>query len=300
MKRKIVQHGSSSLTVTLPVKWVQKFSIKKGDEVDVEETGPVVLISTQKETSSPKKVLDTAEWGIFVKNNLSHLYHLGYDELEIKYDNPKVLEDIKRGLPECVGFEIIDQKENKVIIKSIATTLESEFDNILRKCFLILKEMCSSIENCMDRKEFHRLEDIKSMELLNNKFTDMCIRILNKKGYKKYNRTMQVLDVVKNVERVGDELKHICECMKDEKRMDPEMRKLSKEAFGYFDMFYSFFYRFDIESRKKIYENRKTISLRLMKHMEKSRGVDSILTHHLLNVVEKTYDASNSYIASIL
>jgi len=46
MKRKIVQHGSSSLTITLPIKWVEKFGLKKGGELNVEENGPTLLIST--------------------------------------------------------------------------------------------------------------------------------------------------------------------------------------------------------------------------------------------------------------
>ena len=67
MKRKIVQHGCSSLTITLPFPWVRKFNLKKGDELEVEEQGHTLLVSTQKDTSADKKVVDTTEFGLFTK-----------------------------------------------------------------------------------------------------------------------------------------------------------------------------------------------------------------------------------------
>ena len=42
--RKIVQHGSSSLTVTLPKKWVEKNNLKKGNEIKVDEKGTYLVI----------------------------------------------------------------------------------------------------------------------------------------------------------------------------------------------------------------------------------------------------------------
>src|SRR3989338_4453795 len=73
MKRKIVQHGSSSLTITLPMNFVDKFGLKKGDEVDVEESGTTLIVATQKGVAVNKK---TIKDGDFTANNLSHLFQL--------------------------------------------------------------------------------------------------------------------------------------------------------------------------------------------------------------------------------
>ena len=48
MKRKIVQHGQSTLTLSLPSKWVKKNNIKKGQLLDVNVSEKGLLISLDK------------------------------------------------------------------------------------------------------------------------------------------------------------------------------------------------------------------------------------------------------------
>ena len=189
MKRKIVQHGCSSLTVTLPSDWVKKFGLKKGDEVDIDVAGSRLMISTRHEIESPKKVVNTTEFGLFTKNNLTHLYMLGYDEIEVVYQDEKSLSEIKNRIPECIGYEIIDQKTNKIFIKSIAHTLEEDFDILLRKSWLITNQMADEVYEAVKNQEFFKLKEIRHLEFMNNKFTMTCVRILNKRGYKDHNRT---------------------------------------------------------------------------------------------------------------
>lgn len=301
MKRKIVQHGSSSLTVTLPFGWVKKFDLKKGDQVNVEENGGKLVLSTEKEHSVNKKEVTTTESGIFTKNNLSHLYQLGYDEIEINFEDSETLKEIQQRLSNCIGFEIIDQKPNRVYIKSIATTLDSEFDTLLRKAFMITNEMARGILEALERKEYARLKELRNMEVLNNKFTDVCIRILNKKGYKIPNRTMQMYEIIKNVERLGDEFKHICDLFENrDKIIYKELVKYFKETMEYYLAFYNIFYKFDPVLKKKIYLERKSLLQKYNNALEKLKGMEARFMHHLINIVEKSYEGTGGYFALIL
>src|SRR3989344_5825741 len=242
MNRKIVQHGSSSLTITLPIKWAEKFHIKKGDEINVEESGNSLVISTNKEQSNVKKIIKKED-GKFTKNNLSHLYQLGYDEIEIEISDDKTLKEINERLPNCIGYEIIDQKNNKIYIKSIVTTLESEFDNMLRKSFLVTDEMIKELINLLEKKEFKKINDVRNLENLNNKFTDICIRILNKKGYKIQSRTFQIYEIIKNTERLADEFKYICDSLDkvNKDKFDKSIILDIKLIHGYFKLFQELF-----------------------------------------------------------
>ena len=57
MKRKIVQHGSSSLTVSIPYKWIQKYNLNKGDEINIEENGnSLILSSDNRKVQNVKKI----------------------------------------------------------------------------------------------------------------------------------------------------------------------------------------------------------------------------------------------------
>ncbi|MBI2574862.1 phosphate uptake regulator PhoU [Candidatus Woesearchaeota archaeon] len=301
MKRKIVRHGSSSLTITLPSKWVKKFGLNRGDEVNVEESGPELVVSTEQETASQKKVVSVTDYGLFTKNSLSHLYQLGYDEIEIIFNDNKTLEEIKSRLPECIGFEIIDQKENRVFIKSIATTIESEFDTLLRKSFLITNEMAKDMLKALDAGQYEKLREIRNMESLNNKFTDVCIRILSKRGYKVAKRTMQIYDVLKTIERITDEFKYICDLFSGFKgKIDKSLMGLFRESIDYYLAFYSMFYKFDPELKKRIYLERKKLVRKYETQLETSRGAASRFLHHMIEIVEKTYNAAGGYFALML
>ncbi len=301
MKRSIVQHGSSSLTITLPRKWVEKFNLSKGDELNVEESGTKIIISTEQESGASKKEFSDKESGIFTGNNLSHLYQLGYDEVEIRFTDPHTLEEVKKRLPNCMGWEIIDQKENKIYIKSIATTLDTEFDQLLRKAFLLTNELARNLAEVLDKQQYSRLSEIKELEQLNNKFTDICIRILNKRGYSIPNKTMQIYEIVKSIERIADEFKYICDLFKGHnKKIDADALKLFKEVVEYYLAFYQLFYKFDLELKKKLYLERKKLTQHITQKMETTKGITSIFLHHQLDLVQKTYDGVGGYFALVL
>ncbi|MBI4980560.1 phosphate uptake regulator PhoU [Candidatus Woesearchaeota archaeon] len=303
MKRSIVQHGSSSLTITLPRKWVEKFKLNKGDELEVEESGSRIIISTQQESGSSKKEFSDKESGIFTGNNLSHLYQLGYDEVEIRFSDSKTVDEVKRRLPNCMGWEIIDQTEKKIYIKSIATTLETEFEQLLRKSFLLINELAKGLAEVLEKQQYGRLPELRALEQLNNKFTDVCIRILNKRGYSQANRTMQMYEIVKNIERIADEFKYICDLFgpyQPGKKIEPELLKLFKEVVEYYFAFYHLFYKFDADAKKKIYLGRKPLYSKLMHKLKTSKGDGSVFLCHLQNIVQKTYDGAGGYFALVL
>ena len=45
MKRKVIQIADSTQLISLPRKWAQKFNIKKGDELEVEEHDNKIVVS---------------------------------------------------------------------------------------------------------------------------------------------------------------------------------------------------------------------------------------------------------------
>jgi phosphate uptake regulator len=160
MKRKIVQHGSSSLTVTLPYSWVKKYDLKKGDELSCEINGSKIEFSTGSDVQINRKEVDVTEFGLFTRNNLTHLYEVGYDEVVIRLHGERSLGEIKKRIGELIGFEIIDIDEKKIMVKSIAHTMEQDFDIMLRKSFLIIKQMGEEVYDAISRKEYSRLKEI--------------------------------------------------------------------------------------------------------------------------------------------
>jgi phosphate uptake regulator len=299
MKRKIVKQGAATMTISLPASWIKKFNLKVGDELEIDEVGNKIEISTEKAMGPKKAELDASKLGRFTKNDLSHLYILGYDEIIINFKDEDVLKQIKDRIPDCIGYEIIDQTENKIIIKSISSALEEEFDNILRKVFLILKEMADNIYQALKNKEFLRLKQIRDMETINNKFTSFLLRLLMKKGYKKKpSRTLQAYDMVQNLERAADEYKYICDDLADAKKpIDKEVLALLKELNNYYETLYHLYYKSDPVKKIQIYKRRKELKDRATKFLKTNKEI--VLSHHLIALLEKIYNTAGSYLAIV-
>lgn len=292
MKRKIVRQGHSTMTVSLPASWIKKFSLKEGDEINVEESGNNLEVSASKSAGTSSIEIDATKYGLFTKNDLSHLYIQGYDEIIIHFDNEEVLKQIKERLPDCIGFEAIDQSESKITIRSISSALESEFDSILRKVFQILKNMADEILDALEKKQFDRLKQIRDMETINNKFTSFLLRLIVKKGYKVQNRSLQAYDLIQNLERIADEYKYLCDDITKESHIEKEALEILKKINSFMDLIYNLYYNFEPKKNLLIYKLRKDLKASSTKLLSKSKN--SIVSSHLIALVEKIYNLAEA------
>ncbi|MBR9691686.1 phosphate uptake regulator PhoU [Candidatus Woesearchaeota archaeon] len=296
MKRKIVKQGAATMTISLPAPWIKKFSLKEGDELNIEEVGSSINITTEKAMGKRRIELDAKELGFFTKNELGHLYFLGFDEVIIHFKNKEVLNQIKSRLPDCIGYEIIDQTEDKIVIKSISSELETEFDNILRKVFLMLKEMGDSVYDALKNNEFSRLKQIRDMESINNKFTAFLTRLLSKKGYKRPERSLQAYDMMQNLERTADVYKYICDDFINRKKaVDKDVLELLNKINDYYKLLYEIFYKFDPEKKTALYGDRHALKEQADKFLKSGKEV--VLSHHLIELLERIYNTAGSYLA---
>jgi phosphate uptake regulator len=305
MKRKIVQHGNSSLTVTLPSKWVESYNLHKGDELECDIQDSQIIYSTGKQTNVTKKEINIAEFGTFTKNHLSHLYQLGYDEILLHNVDENTVAQIEERIGECIGFVVIEQKPSFIHIKAIASAMEEEFEILLRKSFMITNDMAKEMLLAFDENNLSKLKEIRKMEKLNNRFTDICIRILNKRGYKK--RTMQMYEVIKNIERIADEFKYICDACTpmtpkkvSEQKISAKFVNLYSQTVQFYLLFYELFYKYDAKKEKQFVLLRKKLQEEITIELQKNKVGESLALHHCLNIVQKTHEGSGGYFALTL
>ena len=146
MIRKVIQIADSTQLISLPRKWAQKYGVKKGDELLVEEDGNKVVVSTEREVSS-NNIEITLKGNELIHRCLSALYKAGYDEIKIMYESPQDIETIISTVnSQLLGFEIIEQGKTHVIIKQVTSISHSEFDTMLRRTFTFL---IATSEECL-------------------------------------------------------------------------------------------------------------------------------------------------------
>src|SRR3989344_4690886 len=108
MKRKVVLHGPSTLTISLPYAWIRKFNIKKGHELNVEEYGKELIIGMEEEPKLEKREIDLGNLKRIGKAYTTASYRQGFDEISLLYAENEYLETIQEILlKETLGFEIV-------------------------------------------------------------------------------------------------------------------------------------------------------------------------------------------------
>lgn len=210
LKRKVIQIANSTKLVSLPKKWADKYGIKKGDEIEVEERGGSIIITTEKDISSSKTQIDFKGKELLIHRALSSLYRGGYDEITITFEKPSELEIIQSTISqELIGFEIIEQGRNHLTVKQVSHIDHSEFDAMMRRTFIFL---VSTADECLEALKTNNVTILKNLilrDLTVNKLTDYCRRSLNKReSYFKHAGPGYVL--IELLEKIGDGYRNIC------------------------------------------------------------------------------------------
>lgn len=259
MKRKVVLHGSSTLTVSLPSSWIKKFNIKKGDELNLLEQGREIKISTES-TSFEKKEIDIKNLKRVGKSYITSSYRQGYDELNIKYNNENYLETIQDLLSkEITGFEVIRHQSNSCIIKDLSGQNIEEFNTALRRIWLLILDLSEESIKTIN-KELSEIKNIKIIDNSINKFSNYCMRILIKRGNYDSKKTSPYYYFVKSLEEIADKYKELCIFhFNNKKKVNDDVLKFFMETNSYLNEVYSVFYTYDEQKIESLFDETKKV-----------------------------------------
>ncbi|MEA3514585.1 MAG: hypothetical protein U9R34_03860 [Nanoarchaeota archaeon] len=289
MKRKVSKIGPSTLMISLPNKWVKKYDINKGDELDIEEREKGLLIGCKKEVQFGQTKVTIHSGDHFMRRFIDTPYRIGYDEFIVNYDDPLIFEKIQNEVGNLMGFEIVEQGENYCKVKNIAKGLESEFDVILNRLFIVTITMFKDLREALKKHELERLPNIEKMENMNNRLTHFCKRMLNIQGYSDERKTRSIYRIVCLFEEIGDQGRDICRyIMKNNLKIDKRYVELLNDSISQMKLFYKLFNHYESEKlfefgkKEKIYEKKgDELFLKLEKH-------HGFLIHCILNIFDKT------------
>ena len=298
MTRKIIKIADKTFAMTLPNEWLRKFDLGKGDELDVNEQNDKLVVSTEKSYKQQKIHVDLEDMDErTIRWYLSALHKYGYDEIEIRYHNKEKLRLIQELLKNLyTGFNILQETESVVILKSIAKENEEEFENTLRRAFRVTIAMGEELLTAIKAKNIEEIREIKKKELVNNQLTNFCERILNKRGYNDFKKNSFLYVIIWNLEKVCDNYKYICDLLLDGRKFPKDgvgdVLNIFHEANEYLDGYYNLFYEFDGKKLNELSRKKQQIFSKIKEIKEN----DEIL-HHISTLVIQITDFSASMIA---
>ena len=301
-KRRIVKLGTATLVVSLPSKWTKKFDLKQGDELNIEEQEKALVISTEKEFGVEKASLDITKLNeFFVGRALSAIHKSGYDEVEIHYEDPKVLPLIQKGIEKTfLGYEIIDQTEKSCLIKCITKSLDEEFDAILRRIFLVTISLGKNSLEIIKKGNLGNLKEVLTLEETNNKLTNFCERMINKGKYPNFKKATFMYCIAWQLEKIADDYKYLCQYLSESKiKLSKELIEIYEKVNQMMEVFYDMFYKFDEEKLHKFTSLRNQIKKETFKLFEERGHKENNVIFYLAGLSEKIFDISGPFMGLI-
>ena len=273
MKRKIIRQGHNTMTLTLPSDWIKRFNLEAGSEVDLIERDNGLFISSEKKNEHRAIEFDIDSFDIpTIWKYFMGIYREGYDEVKVKF-NPSmkvgspykffsqhkldikykketetkpIVEFLTELITRFIGWEIIDYGADYVLIKEMTEPTSKEFDNSLRRVFLLIEQMADEVTAALKSGNRKSLTHIHNVDINVDKFHDYCIRILNKVGNKEARKTSLLFSTLYLLEMLGDEYKTISHHLvqdysdADFKSIIDVADSIKEEIYLFYDLFYKF------------------------------------------------------------
>ena len=310
MRRKIIKQGHNTLTLTLPSEWVKQMNLSAGTEVEVIDKDNGLFISTEKQAVNRKAEFDISKMDIpTIWKYFMAVYREGYSEVKVKFDpkgnlenpykfltvhrldyryekekNKKAMIEVLQGfVNRFVGFEIVEHGQNYIVIHEMGDLTSREFDNSLRRVFLLIGQMAEETLFAIKSKNSSLLEHIHDVDINVDKFHDYCIRILNKIGNKEKRKASLLFSTLYLLELMGDEFKNISHHIycSTKKLNFAKLEDLASSIKDQIDAFYDCFYKFDEEKIKKISEIDSRTYILVPKIYSGAGDEEKEIYHHL-------------------
>ncbi len=303
MKRKVIQLAGRTLVVSLPSEWAKKYHIEKGDDIEVIESGKSITYATSTNKEEGKIALHLKGEPEFMKRRINVAYKRGFDELELSYDDGKTIKLIQIELSTLVGFEITHHGKNSCIVKNIAETLESEFDTILRRVFLMLLELAENSYEAVKKKEYSKLAEIRLAEETNDKFTNLLKRILNKRGPRDPKTGNLLYCIVWELEKIADQYEKMCnalEHMPATFALRKGTLRLYQDVNSFLRLFYELFYKFSEEEGSRFTAMKKELEDKAKALLGSAPQSEIILLHYLDILIMRIHEIAGPYYGMVL
>ncbi len=166
--RKIQKTGGSSYIVSLPKWWITKFNLKKNEQVNIltREDGSLIIVppSLVKGRGRSKTLylgIDASPSEIL--RVLVGIYMAGFSEINIISRDiipPSIKREIRKFTKIAIGVEIVEEKENEVVIKDLLNPREIPILKGLRRMYEIAMEMHRHSLMAYHSGDFELIEDI--------------------------------------------------------------------------------------------------------------------------------------------
>lgn len=237
----------------------------------------------------------------YIRSSINNLFRRGVIELKVTFDEPKLLPAIRDALQETIGYEIITQKQNYCVIKNVAGIYEQEFDNLLRRLFLMA---ISLSEESYEQLRINMFKDISTFEHQRDtieKIMNSCCQILNTTDRSSKTVSKFTYLIVYTLEKIANEWMYILRFIsKNKLKLKRETLDYYNEAAKFIRSFYENYYKKETSTIVPLTKQKEELIHRGYGLLQKASKEETVVIHHLLNIVRRSYEMTGPFLGETL
>lgn len=154
-----MKHGPSSLTVSLPRKWLDRFGLIGGDEIEIEDSTSKLIISSKKASKKPITFVYDMK-GMhprLVNSFINSIYKSGINDIRIMNVPSENRAKLKKILGERIGMEIIEESKSEIHAVYMGTSDEESLNKAEWQIYWKLLQM---IDLALEGKSYSEIKEI--------------------------------------------------------------------------------------------------------------------------------------------
>src|SRR2546426_11230276 len=166
--RKVQKVGTSTLTISLPKPWVQKFGLKQGDQVFLEEEGAFLKVTpaalASRRAGAPEYIIDADlcdEPGILHRVIVGN-YVLGRERLLVKSSvrlKSEHLAEARDAARRLMGMGIIEETASRITLQCSIEPTKYPVDTLIKRLYNLSSTMLDESVEALVTKDKHLAED---------------------------------------------------------------------------------------------------------------------------------------------
>jgi phosphate uptake regulator len=296
MKRKIVKHGQSTLTVSIPSKWAKNNNLHNGDLINIEASKDKLILSKEDKYFEEIEIDLTEEEGWYINRILRHLYTSGYDEIKVNYEKSEQLNLIRKSLSQLTGMEIVESNPKYCMLKCIVPSDNSDYHKIVNKImWLIQRQFDYYIEDCKKRK-FKMIDEVKEINATVLRLNNLCRRIINKKSLYDSVISKYVYWFLTSLMNISSFIVYSYEISKEKESFNLSTKEydLIKTVSKFFELLFEAYKELNIEKTRKFFEQRESLFDEVLYVLKDN---NPIVTHYYLEILKEMSSIGNLIIS---
>lgn len=226
--RKVQKTGGSSYVITLPKTWITSLKIKEKDKLAILSQPDGTLLVTadlnRNKINRTKniEVNDETE-GNYLLRSLIGSYIMGFGFIKIN-STKKLTPEIRRVIMEftktVIGFEIVEETLNSILIKDLLNPTQMPFDKSIKRMNILVRTMHEDVMMALNGSDAELARDVIDRDIEINRRYRLIARqsnmvlhdvILAQKMSVTLEDAHHYFLVSKQLERVGDHAKILSE-----------------------------------------------------------------------------------------